>query len=119
MLQGARPDRRHALLVALYSCTLCLQAKGCAGHLQHHICITALSVPHASHVFFLEGSQNATLCCDCGHRYSRAALFYEEAGRGQAAAEALSKGARAVEDSDPQASLGHTAACPLRVCTSE
>lgn len=35
-------------------------------------------------------------------RYSRAALCYEEAGRGQAAAEALSKGARAVEDTDSQ-----------------
>lgn len=36
------------------------------------------------------------------NRYSRAAQCYEEAGRGQAAAEALSKGARAVEESDPQ-----------------
>lgn len=35
-------------------------------------------------------------------RYSRAAQCYEEAGRGQAAAEALSKGARAVEESDPR-----------------
>ena len=40
------------------------------------------------------------------HRYSRAALCYEEAGRGQAAAEALSKGARAVEDSDAQVTAG-------------
>ena len=36
------------------------------------------------------------------YRYSRAALCYEEAGRGQAAAEALSKGARSVEDTDAQ-----------------
>ena len=34
--------------------------------------------------------------------YKRAAEHYGEAGRGQAAAEALSKGARALEDVDPQ-----------------
>ena len=35
--------------------------------------------------------------------YKRAAEHYGEAGRGQAAAEALSKGARALEEVDPQA----------------
>ena len=34
--------------------------------------------------------------------YRRAAEHYGEAGRGQAAAEALSKGARALEEVDPQ-----------------
>ncbi len=37
--------------------------------------------------------------------YKRAAEHYGEAGRGQAAAEALSKGARALEEVDPQAKL--------------
>lgn len=37
--------------------------------------------------------------------YQRAAECYGEAGRGQAAAEALSKGARALEDQNPQVRL--------------